>query len=81
MGRAFVAQNDTACGFVLAIGLAFEQHLHTPCQKGDVFVLAGDHLGEVIDGAGQVGDLSFEFFHGQRDRGHGPCGQATRRLA
>ena len=80
MGRAFVAKDDPAGAFGLAGGFAFQEHLHTARQEVDFLVLTGDDLGEVIDGASQVGDLGFEFFHDTCDRGHGRAGQATWRL-
>lgn len=81
VGRAFVAHDDTAGGFGFTLGLAFQKHLHAARQEGDFRVLSGDDLGEVIDGAGQEGDLGFELFHTVCDRRHGRRGQATRRPA
>ncbi len=64
MRRTFVAKGDAAALILFALGLAFQQQLHTARQQRDFAFLTGDHLGQVIDGAGQVGDLFFKGFHG-----------------
>ena len=81
MRRAFIAEDDAAGVFGFALGFALHEHLHAARQERDFLVLSGDHLGEVIDGADQVGDLGFELFHVARDKPHRCAGQATRRRA
>ena len=79
MRWAFVAEDHAAGAFGFAGGFAFHEHVHPAGQHGDFRILAGDDLGEVIDGAGQVGDLGFELFHDSCDRRLARPGQATRR--
>ena len=64
MRRAFIAQCDAATLILFALGLALKQQLHTARQQCDFAFLTGDNLGQVIDGAGQMGDLFFKGFHG-----------------
>ena len=63
MRRAFVAHDHAAGAFGLAAGFAFEQKRDAAGQEGDFLILTGDHVAEVFDGADQVGDLFFKFFH------------------
>ena len=58
-----IAQGDAAALILFALGLALQQQLHPVCQKGDLALLAGDNLGQVIDGPGQVGNLFFKGVH------------------
>lgn len=77
MRRAFVAHDHTAAAIGLAAGFAFQQHLHTAGQQGDFAVLTGDNVAEFLDGACQVGDLFFEFFHGVQIGRQAAARQAT----
>ena len=77
MRRAFVAHDHTTAAVLLAAGFAFHQHLHAAGQEGDFSVLTGDHVAEVFDRAGEVGDLFFEFFHKAQIGSRGVGRQAT----
>jgi len=45
-----------------AFRLSFGQHLRQAQQAVEVFRLARDHIRQVFDGAGQMGDAFFEGF-------------------
>ena len=55
MRRAFVADQDRAVAR-LAPGLAFHQDRDAGGQARDLGLLAGDGVGQVVDGADQVGE-------------------------
>lgn len=57
MGRSLVADEDAAAFGGLSFGLPLDQARHAGGQKGDLALLSGDHVGQVLDGAGQMGDL------------------------
>lgn len=57
MRRALIGQRDRGAGFGLALGLAFQkdsQAARLLVQQGALFT---HDVGEVVDGAGQVGDF------------------------
>ena len=64
MRRALVAKHHAPGTFGFAAGLAFEQEGDAAGKQGDLGILPGDDIAQLFDGAGQVGDLFFEFFHG-----------------
>ena len=63
MRGSLIAQRDRAAQIGLALGLAAHQHLDPAGQRRDFAILPRDGIGQVIDGAGEVGDLFFELFH------------------
>ncbi len=59
----FVAQHHASATVLLPVCFPFQQKLNAARQKRDLLVLTGNHVGHLLDHAGQVGDLFFEFFH------------------
>lgn len=60
MRRALVGQRDLRAAVDLALGLALGQALDAVGQPGDLVGLRAHDVRQVIDGAGQVGDLFFK---------------------
>jgi len=72
--RALVGQGNGS-GLGLALGLAFHHEPDPGLEPGDLARLRGDDLGELVDGAGEVGEAFLdpgEIFHG------GPIAQTRR---
>ncbi len=57
MGRFLIGLGGAALAF--AFRLAFGQKAHQPRQAVEFAGLTGDDVGQVVDGAGQVGDAFF----------------------
>jgi len=60
MGRALIGQRDRPPRIHFTVGFAFHQHGDAVRQLADLTFLARDNIGEVINGAGQVGKLFFK---------------------
>ena len=60
MRRSLVGDGDFAAGRDLAFGLAFDQRQHPAREQVDGAAVPGDDVRQVLDHAGQVGDLFFE---------------------
>ena len=63
MGRAFVTYDHPTPHGGLPLAFALHQHMHPAVQRGDFRFLTGNHIRKIVDDAGQMGDLFFEFFH------------------
>ncbi len=57
MGRAFVAKNDSAAFGGLAFGLSLDQPGHAGGQQGDIALLPGNDIGQVLDRSVEVRNL------------------------
>jgi hypothetical protein len=55
MRRALVAEHDATLAIAGALGLAAGETGHLRAQPRDLAVLPRDHIGEVIDGADEMG--------------------------
>ena len=58
-----IAKRDGAAGIALALGLAAHQHLDPAGEDGNLGILPRDRIGQIVDGAQEVGDLLFEMLH------------------
>lgn len=76
MRRALIGQSNGAVA--VALGVAVGQALHALGQAGDLVRLRTHDVRQVIDAAGQVGDL---FFEGYRHGATMPCGRGGVNLA
>ena len=47
----------------VALGLAPHQHLDPAGESGDLGLLAGDHIGQIIDRPHQMGEFFFQMLH------------------
>lgn len=61
MWRPFVSQDNTAIR--LTSRLALDQHRHLHFEPGDLGVLTGDNLVEVVHEALKMGQLFFDLCH------------------
>jgi len=59
-----IPHNNTAAAVAFAFGLSAHQHFDPAGQLGDFGLLPDHDLGQVIDRAGQMGDMFFKFLHG-----------------
>lgn len=66
MRRTFVPDHDTARGLRVAFPLALHQHDNPARERGNLRLLTGHHIRQLLDRAGQMRNLFFEFFHGLR---------------
>lgn len=64
MGGTFVTQNNTTVAFLITGAFALHQHGDTVGQPVDLALLAADHIAQLVDSSGQVGDLLFEMLLG-----------------
>ncbi len=67
MRRALIAKHDAA--LALALALATREPRHLRGKAVDLAVLPRDHLGEVIDGADEMGKAFLDLGHGAGIRG------------
>lgn len=63
-----IGQRDRTPDVELTLCLPLHQHPHPVGQKREFAFLAGNDIGQILDGAGQMGDL---FFKGGVNVGHG----------
>lgn len=70
MRRAFVAKDDAAATVLIGVARAANQHIDQGAQAGDLCVLTGHDLGQVVHGAGQMRDFLFKLFHVAPDSPH-----------
>lgn len=62
--RPFVAQNHAAWRFGLSFSFAQDQPFNPVDKPVDLVLLTGDHIAEIVDDAGEVGDFFFQMLHG-----------------
>ncbi len=78
VGRAFVRDGDRPAGLGLLLGGALHQAGHAGFQRGDLAVLPGDDVREILGQPGQMRDAFFEVLHGGAPKvarpGRGPYG-------
>lgn len=55
MRWAFVADHNATGLFGLALAFALEQHLYAPLQQCNFCILACNNVGQVINGADEMG--------------------------
>lgn len=60
MRRALVAAKNSRPFGCFAGSLPLDQHVHTPGQALKLGILTGNHVGQVFDHAGQMGDAFFK---------------------
>lgn len=73
--RLFVAKQDMAAGIGFPLGLALHQKVDTARQHGDFRLLAGDDIRQILNRAGEIGDMFFQFPHAGEIRRRGGAGQ------
>jgi len=60
MRRSLIGEGHCSAGVLFARGFAFHQHPHAVLQQHQFPVLSRDNIGQVLDRAGQVGQLFLE---------------------
>jgi hypothetical protein len=62
MRRALVSENDGTCCICFGFGGTLAQLRHVMREPVKLLLLAGDDIGQVFDGAGEVGNAYFKGF-------------------
>ncbi len=63
MRRTFVAKDGGVPVAGFTFGFAFHQQLHPPGQHGDLGILSGYDIGQIVQVPFQVGEAFFDWLH------------------